>query len=454
MNREAGASSQTTLERVYDFVSGDEDGRVCEAIPDRACEHVPRNFALNSLDGTVTRLGDQLGSPELVLPWLLAALGAPAFMAGLLVPLRNSLALLPQLTIAGRIRAYEKRKWFWVAGGAGFGLAFLLMVPVTLLLPGVWAGAAIVLLLALGSVSRGVSSVAFKDVLAKTIPRGRRGILLAVRATTGGLLTLAAGFLMRQYVTDGDNLVPYLVLLAATAGLWFVGSALVALMVEEPGETAGGRNTLAEARAAWHVWQEQKGFRHFTAARGLLLSVELVLPFYALFVRQQIDGRVADLGLFVVAAGLAAVLSSPLWGRFADRSSRLVMLWSGVLAAVAGAAALLLGALPAAWQTAGLYAPVFLVAGFAQAGLRLGRKTYLVDAPPAVERPLYVALHNTLIGVLFLASGLFGFLVDWLGLNLLIALMVALMVAGALMSWRMPEAEKMVRGVRPVGSEQ
>jgi hypothetical protein len=443
MSKETVAESHTTLERVYDFISGDEDGRVCDAIPDRACEQVPRNFALNSLDGAVTRLGDQLGSPELVLPWLLDALGAPAFLSGLLVPVRNSLALLPQLTIAGRIRAFEKRKWFWFAGGAGFGLAFLLMVPATLALPGVWAGGAIVLLLALGSLARGVSSVAFKDVLAKTIPRGRRGILLAVRATLGGVLTLAAGFLMRQYLTNEDNLLPYLILLAAAAGLWFLGSGLVALMAEEPGETAGGRNTLAEARAAWHVWQEQAGFRLFTIARGLLLTVELVMPFYALYVRQQIDGQVGDLGLFVVAAGLAAVISSPVWGRFADRSSRLVMLWSGILAAAAGGAVLLLGALPPAWQTAWLFAPVFLLAGFAQAGLRLGRKTYLVDAPPPVERPLYVALHNTLIGALFLASALFGFLADWLGLDMLIAVMVALMVVGAVVTWRMPEAEKM-----------
>jgi hypothetical protein len=444
MPKEAGAENQTSLERVYDFISGDEDGRVCDAIPDRACDQVPRNFALNSLDGAVTRLGDQLGSSELVLPWLLATLGAPAFLTGLLVPVRNSLALLPQLTIAGRIRAYERRKWFWVAGGAGFGLAFLLMVPAALMLPGVWAGVAIVLLLALGSLARGVSSVAFKDVLAKTIPKGRRGLLLAVRATLGGLLTLAAGFLMRQYVTNEDNLLPYLVLLAAAAGLWFIGSALVALMVEEPGETAGGRNTLAEARAAWHVWQEQRGFRQYTIARGFLLTVELVLPFYALYVRQQIDGRVSDLALFVVAAGVAAVFSSPVWGRFADRSSRLVMLWSAALAAAAGGAILLLGALPAAWQTAWLFAPVFLLAGFAQAGERLGRKTYLVDAPPAVERPLYVALHNTLIGALFLVSALFGFLADWLGVDVLIALMVALMVVGAVTTWRMPEAEQMV----------
>jgi hypothetical protein len=40
---------------------------------------------------------------------------------------------------------------------------------------------------------------------------------------------------------------------------------------------------------------------------------------------------------------------------------------------------------------------VFIVV--AQEGVRLGRKAYLVTAAPPGERPLYVALANTIIGV-------------------------------------------------------
>ena len=44
-------------------------------------------------------------------------------------------------------------------------------------------------------------------------------------------------------------------------------------------------------------------------------------------------------------------------------------------------------------------AGVVLVVVVAQAGVRLGHKAYLVNAAPAAERPLYVALANTLIGM-------------------------------------------------------
>jgi hypothetical protein len=432
------------VERLYDFISGEDDeGRVCEAIPEDACTDVPRNFFLNVLNGSATKLGDKLGSPSLVLPWFLDALGAPTFLAGLLVPVRRSLALLPQLAIAGRIRRFEKRKWFWAGGAFGFGLAFLLMVPAALIPSSAVAGVAVVLLLALASLARGISSVAFKDVLAKTVPKGRRGRLLAMRATAGGLLTLTAGALLRLYIVDGSATRPFLVLLSITAGLWFVGAVLVLAIEEKEGATAGGRSALEEASAGLQLLQEKPGFRTFIAARALLLSVTLAVPFYTLYARRLTGGQISGLGLFVIAVGLADVLSSPFWGRLSDRSSRTVMMLGASLAIVVGVSILVVGALPEAWKTASLLAPVFLLAGFAQAGVRLGRKTYLVDGAPELERPLYVAFSNTIIGVLTLAGGALGLLAEAFSLPLLLIVFVVLTVLGALVCWRMPEAEKM-----------
>lgn len=52
-----------------------------------------------------------------------------------------------------------------------------------------------------------------------------------------------------------------------------------------------------------------------------------------------------------------------------------------------------------------IIARIFLLIGFAQAGLWLGRKTYLVDGAPEDDRPLCVAVSNTLIGMATLCSG-------------------------------------------------
>lgn len=441
------AALDPALERAYDFITEEDDeGSACDTIPAEACTEVPGNFFLNVLNGASTKLGDQIGSPSLVMPWLLDALGAPAFLSGWLVPVRRALALLPQLAIAGRMRQFERRKWFWALGGAGFGLMFLLMIPAALLPSPLAAGLLILFLLALGSISRGVSSVAFKDVLAKTIPEGRRGTLLATRATTAGLLTLAAGLLLRLYVGERGDVTPYLLMLGAAGILWLAGAAIVLVIEEAPGATGGARDTLEEARAGWHLLQEQAGFRRFIVARSLLLSVKLAIPFYVLYARNLTGGAVSGLALIVVATGLAEVLSSPFWGRFSDRSSRSVMIAAGVFSIGFGALTLSVGRLPAGWQTPFVFAALFFFIGMAKAGVRLGRKTYLVDAAPAKERPTYVALVNTIVGVITLASGLLGFIADVYSVPVLLILFLALTAGGVFVAWRMPEATEMAAG--------
>ncbi|HSM57362.1 MAG TPA: hypothetical protein VK879_14515 [Candidatus Sulfomarinibacteraceae bacterium] len=440
-------AARVNLEQLYNFITEEDAASVCEAIPDEACQEAPRNFFLNALNGTATKLGDQLGSPGLVLPWLLDALGAPAFLTGWLVPVRRAMALLPQLAIAGRIRRFQKRKWFWAGGGAVFGLGFLLMIPAALLLPAVWAGLAILLALGLGSVGRAASSVAFSDVLAKTIPRGRRGALLGLRATSAGVLTLVAGLLLRLYVAEEGDLRPYLLLLGVAGLLWLLGAALAAAVTEQPGAAEGARNGVQQARAGWRLLQEQPGFRRYIVARVLLLSVQLVTPFYVLYARRLTGGAVIGLSWFVIATGVAEVLSSPFWGRFSDRSSRVVMMAGGALAAASGALALLLGLMPPAWQTPLVFSSVFLLAGFATAGVRLGRKTYLVDGAPEASRPLYIAVGNTIAGGATLASGSLGLIADLVSLQALIVTFVALALSGTVAAWRVPEAVEMVREI-------
>jgi hypothetical protein len=63
------------------------------------------------------------------------------------------------------------------------------------------------------------------------------------------------------------------------------------------------------------------------------------------------------------------------------------------------------------------YAAVVFVAVAAQEGVRLGRKAYLVTAAPPDERPLYVALANTIIGAVIIGLALSGVLAQVAGVS-------------------------------------
>jgi MFS family permease len=424
----------------------DDEVENCRDIPQEVCTSAPQNFFLNSLNGMSTKLADQLASPGLVLPWFLDALGVPTSLIGLLSPIRRAGALLPQLVVSGRIRQLPLRKWFWMAGGAGFGIALILMIPSALLLTPLSAGILVLFLLALGSIARGFSSVAFKDVLAKTIPQGNRGKLLALRATLGGILALIAGLLLRTRFSDQavDSITPYLVIIGFAGGFWLGSVIFVYFIHEKPGAVEESRNILQELKAGLRVLRRVPGFRKFVATRGVLLSIELSLPFFALYARRSMDSNAGALGGFVAAASISSLISSPFWGRFADQTSRYTMVLSAGMAALGGVMILVLEAVdPIPKNIFTLALPVVFL-GLGIAGVRLGRKTYFVDGAPSGERPLYAAISNTISGMLILLGGAFGLVADRYGITVLISILTILAVLGMIVSWWLPEAEHMV----------
>ena len=440
-------TSQTddVVERSYRILSGDDsDERSCEAIPDSACSDVPGNYLLNIGNGAATKLAEQLAGPNLVLPWLLSALGTPAALVGFLMPAKQIGSLAPQLLVSGQIRRLARRKWAWVGAGLSQAALLLLIVVAALVLPPLAAGLAILLLFLLFAVCSGVGSVAFQDVTGKTIPKGRRGRLLSVRAAIGGVLTLAAGAVLHVFFGDADGIGVYLALVLIAAGLWAIAAFLFLLLDETAGATDGGRNPVDELRHGLAVTRDVPGYRRYITTRGLLLSVELAMPFYALHGENVFGGEVAALGIFVITLGLASVVSSPFWGYFSDRSSRTVLMLSGLFGALAGVMALIIALGPEVLQQAWIYTSVFLVLGIAEAGVRLGRKTYLVDAAPSSERPLYVAFSNTSTGLLAVAGGGLGFIAQFYGTDTLVAVLILLALAGTAAAWRMPEAERMM----------
>lgn len=70
-----------TLDRLYDFISGDEDARVCKEIPESACRHQPRNFFAYLTANLLNKVDDELTSAKLVLPWLILLLALASLVA-------------------------------------------------------------------------------------------------------------------------------------------------------------------------------------------------------------------------------------------------------------------------------------------------------------------------------------------------------------------------------------
>jgi hypothetical protein len=425
---------------LYETIAGDEDARVCQDIPETACNAQPVNFFIHLIANTLSKIGDELASARLVLAWMLGALGAPAAFAGFLVPIRESGSLMPQLFVAAAIRRQPMRKWFWVAGSVGQGLAVALMAVVAVTLEGSAAGWAILGLLALFALSRGVNSVAAKDVLGKTIAKTRRGTVMGYAASAAGFATLGLGLYLTLAQLEHAGIGVFVALLATAAGVWWLSALAFAGLREEPGATEGGGNAVAEAVRSLSLLWTDRNFGHFVLTRALLMSTALALPFYVLLAEGATSGSLVALGLMILATGLASALSAPIWGRASDRSSRQVLIVSGLIAGLLGIALAVLSWSGLAEALGGsVYAVLFFVLGVGHAGVRLGRKTYLVDMASQETRAAFTAVSNTVIGVLLLVGGLFGLLAQLAGTEFAILLLALFSLAGAVSAWRMTE---------------
>ncbi len=431
---------------LYETIAGDEDARVCKDIPESACRAQPVNFVVHLVANTLSKIGDELASARLVLAWLLGALGAPAAFAGFLVPIRESGSLLPQLFVAASIRRRAIRKGFWIAGSVLSGLAVALMAVVALTLEGAPAGWAILGLLVVFALARGVNSVAAKDVLGKTIARHRRGTVMGYAASLAGFATLGLGVYLTLASLDDAGIGVFVALLAASAGAWWIAAATFGRLREDPGATEGGGNAIAEAVAQVRLLWTDRAFGHFVLTRALLMSTALALPFYVLLAEDATSGDLGTLGLLILASGLASAVSAPIWGRLSDRSARQVLVLSGLLASVLGiAVALGVWFVPLAMDDAlvpggWVYAALFFLLGVSHAGVRLGRKTYLVDMATQETRAAFTAVSNTVIGVLLLVGGLFGLIAQLAGTEVAILALAMMSLAGAASAWLMGEA--------------
>ncbi len=376
-------------------------------ISDEARPHVPRNFSLIAISHALSNLGDHLANPKTVLAWLLGSVGAPAALVSLLVPIRESGSMVLQVFVAGLLRRLPRRKVAWVAGAALQALAVLGMGAVAVVATGAMAGWLILLLLAVFSLSRGLSSVASKDVLGKTIPKGRRGRVSGLGSTASGVAAAILGAYVWS-VHGGDASARFCAELLVTASLlWIVAGFVYANVRELAGETKRRGNGVAETLRRLALLKSDGHFRKFVLSRALLLCSALSAPYYVVLAQQQHGVDLRTLGSFILANALASSVSATFWGLMADVSSRRVLLRAGTLTAVLGFGV----AAAAAFDTPlgdsrWTYPVAFFVLGIAHNGVRLGRKTYVVDMAGGDRRTEYVAVSNTVIGIILLLCGL------------------------------------------------
>jgi hypothetical protein len=428
-------------DRLYRIIFDEtEEARVCLGIPEEACHDVPGNFFKIGAAQTATKIADELVNAKTVLPWLLTALGAAPLWIGLLVPIRESMSMLPQILIADLVRRQPRRQTVWLWGAILQSAVLVVLAIVAVSLRGPWIGPAVIGLLLLFSLARGLCSIASKDVIGKTIPKKRRGRLTGLTAAVSGTLTIGLGLALVAFRSADTPPTLFAVFFAAGAGLWLVAAGIYRTIAEIPGATEGGRGAVREAFKRLSILRTDLAFRRFVIVRALLIATALAAPYYVLIARES-GGGIELIGFFVLASAVASALSSFIWGWFADRSSRMVLIVAAAIASVLGIVVFILHTLGGGQNSLGWVATAgFFILAISHSGVRIARKTYILDLAGGDKRTDYVSISNTLIGAILLVSGVFGVLTPIVGAAGMLLLLSILGLTGVVLGIHLPEA--------------
>ncbi|XLS30471.1 MFS transporter [Flavobacteriaceae bacterium M23B6Z8] len=435
-------TKNSLLDRIYNFLNEEEGERICTDITEEACEKTPKNYFLQMGSSIFTKLGDTLSNPKTVLAWLMTYVNAPVYLISFIVPIRESGSMLPQIIIANIVRNLKIRKWVWVLGSVLQFASMLAIGMVALNFTGVQAGWLIILFIVTFSLSRGLCSVTSKDVLGKTIPKTRRGKLKGYTVSVSGVLVLLAGLYMIYKSNKDTGIEFYSYVIFFAGALWLIAAIIYASIKEFPGAAASDDSGWKESFKKLNLVRTDKHFRDFIISRSLLLCSALTAPFYIVLAQNYLGTESYILGLFIIANGIASIISAPIWGRMADVASNKVMVRAALLTAIIGVVmfVILIG-FPDLRTQIWLYPVAFFLLGIAHSGVRLGRKTYIVDMAKGNQRTDYVSVSNTLIGFILLITGGISALASLISTEGIILVLSLFGFAGAYTSYHLPDVE-------------
>ncbi|MGS2721961.1 MFS transporter [Paraglaciecola aestuariivivens] len=377
-----------------------------------------------------TKLADLLISAKTTLPWLLTSLGAPAWIISLLVPIRESGSLIPQWPIKQRTQKLTNRLILWRAGIVIQTLAIGLILLAALFTQNHTAGLLILLFLLILSLGRALTSLSMKDIQGINISKGQRGKLVGIASSISGILSLLTAALMLYSPNNQSNL--------AMHGLLGLSIAVMLIsLVLSRGLTAElqDQDNTDQQTGIWRTIRTQASLRNLIVSRCLLLHGALIAPFFVSASASHATGF--SLPYYIIASALAAFISSYLWGKLADKSAVKTLFFATFVCVIASFSFFFLSTL----QWPALNVGLFFILNLGYAGVRTGRKTYILDIAEGSQRTIFVAAANTCVGyVLLLLGGLYALLHLWIS-DYIVLLMALVMTLGLVHTFSLP-AEK------------
>ena len=394
-----------------------------------------RNSRLVILNGGLMQFAMSFASSETVIPAFIQVLTGSSILVGLSRSMMRVGWSWPQILISWLIEGRERKLPIFMWVGMVRAAVWLVLGGATWYLagerPAVVLGTFFVLY-AITTSLMGVSNVAWMDLVGKTVQKGSRAKVFALRRLLGGGMAIASGAAISFILSDRSGLEfprDYAVLFLISAGLYAIAIGVFAL-IREPIEPVrkGGESIRSYLVSGFRLLQEDDDYRRLFVLRYVWAVAMMGTSFYVPFAISELGMDVVYIGLFVSVSQASSVLSNALWAWIGDRrGNRALLVYGTYLLAVSILIPVTTSMVPntmiqpLAWlgisstvSTQVLYFSLtFLFNGFASSGMFTGRMALVLDLSPPDRRPTYTSFMNTLGAPQGLLPILAGLLAAW-----------------------------------------
>jgi hypothetical protein len=291
------------------------------------------------------------------------------------------------------------------------------------------------------TVTGGMASVPFYDIWARSLPHRMLGTFFAHRHLWGGLCAILTGLVVTKLLSceQLENQEKFALLFMCAAALMSIGFVGLGLIREQPAEkhepSTHKRNIFVLARGIIYT---DKKLRLYLLTFLLTGAPAMALPFLAIYAKERLSFRAADIGLFLAVQMAGRLGVTLVWGWVTDRHGcRCTAIVSSFVSFIFLFAAMMPFVF-ASFPRSVIYG-VYALIGIWVPGRQICFDKMLLRMSTEKLRPLYIALKGTLSLPLVLYPLAGAFLLRWSNsIGFLLGLTLIFVVAGFWLTFMLP----------------
>ncbi|MBK7257889.1 MAG: MFS transporter [Ignavibacteriae bacterium] len=371
------------------------------------------NIKYNIAEGGVYISSSAFVSPQTVVPALLARLGGTNIEIGMVSVLTYVGLYIPQLFAARYVEALPWKKPWSISFGTAQRFVVLLMGLLVLFFGGSgspWILAIFLFLFFMNSVIAGITTPGWFDMFAKLTSPKKRGRLVGIRNSLGGLGAFIGGFVLTWLLATFAFPVNYAVGFFIAFVLQMASIVIQARFIEkDPSPVGEVRKLSSYLNELPALLRQNKQFTKFLIASAFLIIAMVPSGFFTVYVLRDFHAGESIVGQYTLAMVAIQVVSAVAIGFITDR-------WGNKISLLITSASMLLAS---SWAmvapSPGWFTLVYVFFGITLGAEMMVRFNMAIEYCPPQLRSMFIGLMNTILAPFYLAGLAGGFLSDLVG---------------------------------------